>query len=98
MFFLSSYSPTIVPELLTPPGSVASAPGTLTSVNLKVKVGAAAAVAAIRDADTNPRNSNNDLQVFIVFPRKRLHGTAEGCFLDVAAAVIVHRLYPPATR
>ena len=75
-----------------------SEPGTVNLVNLKVKVGAPAAVAAIRNADTNPRNSNNDLRAFIVTPRKRLHGTAEGCFLDVAAAVIVHRLYALATR
>jgi hypothetical protein len=46
---------------------VFNAPGTLTVVNLKVKVGALAAVTAITNSNTN-KTSSNVLQLFIVFP------------------------------
>jgi hypothetical protein len=45
---------------------VINAPGTLTVVNLKVKVGASAAVAAITNNNTD-RTSSNVLPLFIVF-------------------------------
>jgi hypothetical protein len=62
------YCPTITPALLIPPSEVVSAPGTLTVVNLKVKVGASAAIAAIMNISTNPDTSNSVLQALIVFP------------------------------
>src|SRR5580693_6390742 len=62
--FLSSYCPTITPLLLIPPGAVVIAPGTLTFVNLKVKVGAAATVATHMNATTDT-DASSTLQLFI---------------------------------
>jgi hypothetical protein len=64
--FPAWYCPTITPALLIPSTDV-NAPGTLTVVNLKVKVGASAAVAAITNNNTD-RTSSNVLPLFIVFP------------------------------
>src|SRR5208282_829355 len=68
---LARYCPTIAPALLMPPTVVSSAPGTLTVLNLKVNVGALAAVAAIMNISTNPDASTNVLQAFIGFPLGR---------------------------
>ena len=53
-------------RVVNPPRDVLSAPGTLTVVNLKVKVGALAAVAAMINASPNPGTSSSVLQVLII--------------------------------
>jgi hypothetical protein len=65
--FPAWYYPTITPALLIPSTDVLNAPGTVTVVNLKVNVGALAAVAVITNSKT-VRTSTNVLQLFIVFP------------------------------
>src|SRR5580700_5632554 len=54
-----------------PPTVVVSAPGTRTVLNLKVKVGAAATVAAIMNTSTKTASST-DLQIFIFSPWDRI--------------------------
>jgi hypothetical protein len=69
--FPAWYCPTMTPALLIQPRAVLRAPGTRTVVNLKLNVGAFAAVAAIMNASTKPGTSSSALQVFMVFPLGR---------------------------
>jgi len=57
-----------MPALLIPPAWVIVAPGTLALVNVKVRGGASAAVAAMTvNASANASAQNIDLQLFIGF-------------------------------